>query len=398
VYLLSPVAGGASVRSPAVTATPERRGVGDVVRWAVVGTLVCLVLVGLDVRGTGATWLNLVQPGQAGPSLAVIEEDFPDVEVPAGDGLDGQQFYVMARDPLHLEEHAEHLDRPRYRWQRPLYPWLAWALHPSGGGDGLVVALLVVGVAGVLRGGVATGLLGRALGAGPWTAVLFGLLPGSYYSLRVSVADALALALAVAALALERSGRPRLAVTAGAAAVLGKEATGLVLLGWLLARPRSGTRQALVVVPALVGAAWFVAVRLLLPDAGGSVGELAAPFTGWWSAVTERWLDGDELLGMASSVSAAVAGVVVLVRDRLRHPLGPVVAVHLAFTVVVNGDVLGMDFGGTRSQMALLLFAVLELVTPGAGAAQSARTLTSPSHGAAGLVGPGAADGGSSKA
>src|ERR671919_468424 len=48
---------------------------------------------------------------------------------------------AIARDPMHLHDVADHLDRPRYRLQRPLYPLLAWLLHPGGGGMGLVLAM-----------------------------------------------------------------------------------------------------------------------------------------------------------------------------------------------------------------------------------------------------------------
>jgi hypothetical protein len=93
---------------------------------------------------------------------------------------------------------------------------------------------------------------------------------------------------------------------------------------------------------------------------------------------------------MVASVSAAVAGIAGLVHRRLGHPLAPITAIHLLFTLVCNGNVLGQDFGGTRTTMALLLFGLLLIVTPGD---QSDRIDVEPPHGATGMVGPGSSVG-----
>lgn len=364
----------------------------DSLRWAVLGTLLCVGAVFVDLSRVGGNPVSLVQPGLDGPSAAVIAEDFPEVEPADGLGLDGQQFYAMARDALHPDEVAPALDRPRYRWQRPLLAWLGWALHPTGGGVGLIWALVAVSAAGVLLGSYATSRLAVRLGGPAWAAVLFAVLPGSWYSLRVTVADALGLALATAAVALSASGRHGRAVVAGAAAVLAKEVTVLVLGGWWLAR-RTRQRLALVVVPGIAAAAWYLVLRVRIPGDEAGVTELAAPFTGWVDAVADRWIHGEELWGMVASVSAVVAAGAGLLHRGLRHPLAPATAVHLAFTVVCNGDVLGQEFGGTRSTMALLLLGLLLVVTPGA---QPVRTDDEPSQGATGIVGPGSAVGASS--
>ena len=185
------------------------------VQWALLGTLLCAGAVLFDLDRVGGNPVNLIQPGLDGPSIEVIEADFPEVEPPEGLGLDGQQFYAMARDALHPDETSTALDRPRYRWQRPLLPWLGWLLHPGGGGTGLIWALLAVSTAAVFAGSLATSRLALRLGGPAWAGVLFAVLPGSYYSLRVTVADALGLALAMVALALSASGKRGLAVLAG---------------------------------------------------------------------------------------------------------------------------------------------------------------------------------------
>src|SRR5690606_32547344 len=121
-------------------------------------------LVLVNVRVNGGNTLGLVQPGADGPAVEVFAEDFPAVELPEGLGHDGQQFYAIARNPLDVEAVSEHLDRSRHRYQRPLFPLLAWALHPSGGGYGLIAAFAVVGIASVFLVGVAAGALSTTLG------------------------------------------------------------------------------------------------------------------------------------------------------------------------------------------------------------------------------------------
>jgi hypothetical protein len=362
-----------------------------IVKLAVLATACMTVVVLWHVNHTGRTPLNVIQPGAAGPSAAVIRTDFPGTDLPSGLGLDGQQYYAMARDPIHLDVAARSLDRPAYRWQRPLYPWLARAVHPSGGGDGLIFAFVVVGIAALVAGGVAAGVLSHRLGGGIWPAAVFPLLPGAFESLRVSVSDALALALALAALALAANRRTRPAVVAAVAAVLAKETAIVVLFGWLLAK--RDRRSVAMVVAAGGGAAWWAAwLRLVLPTGGkGDVNELGFPLSGLVGAVRDHWLAGTNQLGLLATVGALVVALVTLWKRGLRHPLGPVIALQLAFVSLMNRDVLGLDFGGTRSTMPLLALGLLALATP---AVQRDRVdAVAPKHDDAGIVGPGVVSG-----
>ena len=169
---------------------------------ALAGSFAVLLLVLVDVDRFGGNPVSLVQPGSDGPSAEVFARDFPETELPDGTGHDGQQFYAIARQPMHLKEVAPDLDRPRYRLQRPLLPWLAWAVHPGGGGVGLVYAFLLVGLGALVVGGMSLGAISVTLGGRAWPALAFPLLPGGYVCLRISVADTLSVALALLAIAL----------------------------------------------------------------------------------------------------------------------------------------------------------------------------------------------------
>ncbi len=337
------------------------RGGRAIAAWALVGTVVAFILMLLDVRASGAGILRPIQAGARGPSAAIIAHDFPDLTLPDHVGLDGQQFYAIARDPWHPDQVARHLDSPRYRYQRPLFSILAWILHPTGGGPGLVYAMVLVNLLGVFGGGLALGWLSLRLRGPPWAAVVYPLLPGTLWSLFAGVADILAVTLCLVTIALFLDGRTRLATGVAVAAVLTRETTILVPLALVLAtRRRSDIPQ--VALPAVALAALMVAVRLAVPAGGHPHEGLTYPLRGLVDAIRERWLLGDELIGMAATLCALVVGTYVLARKLGPTELRWVVGLQMAFLSVCSGAVLGDDFGGTRSTLLLLSLATVILV------------------------------------
>lgn len=334
--------------APSVSGRAYRRAA-----WAAAGTVVALVLLLLDVRASGQGVLRPLRAGTEGPAAAAIAADFPQHAIPDDIGVDGQLFYAMARDPWHPEAVATNLDRPRYRYQRPLLPVLAWALHPSGGGVGLVVALVAVNLAGLFLGGLALGQLSDRAGGPEWLGLLFPLLPGALWSLLTGVADGLAVALALATIAAFLSERTRLAYIAAVAAVLTRETAILVPLALVLARRRRADLPVLV-APAVALGLLFVAVHLWVPAGGLRPESPVLPFTGLKEAVTSRWLQGRDLTGMGATVSALVVAGYVLVRRHGPAVLRWVILLQLGFLSICSAKVLGDDFGGTRSTLLLL--------------------------------------------
>ena len=339
-----------------------------IVRFAALATLCMSAYVLLHVAQSSANPLDFIQPGAEGPSADVIHTDFPNDDLPAGVGLDGQQYYAVARDPMHVRDNAAYLDRPRYRMQRPVFPLLAWALHPVGGGTGLVVAFVVVGIAALFVGCVATGALSTALGGPPWSAAFFAATPGAFWSLRVTVADALALAIALSAVAFAARSHHRRALACAVVAVLTKEVALLILIGWYLSnRTRRNGVMAVAATAAIIG--WAAILRIVLPPDGAGVNEFGLPLVGLARAASRHWLDHQELWGGATAVTALALGAFALARYRLRHPLSGIVLVLVAFASIMNSDVIGLNFGATRSMMGLLIVAALAVVTPHASPA-----------------------------
>jgi hypothetical protein len=336
-----------------------------VVRAALVGTVLVATLVLADLSRTGGHPLGLIQPGSESLTTPVLAEDFPDVDIPGGQGLDGQITYTIARDPFRVESTAEHLGRPRYRLQRPLLPWVAGVVQPGRGGESLIWSLFAVGLLAVAAGAWAMGDLAQRWGGSPWLGLAFPLLPGTYMALRVTTSDAVGVGLALLAVALAARNRTTAAVGVGVLAVLAKEPTWLVLAGWALAH-RTPRHVAVAAVPALVGGSWMLALRLLVPGSESLNGDIGAPGAGLFVAARDIWLDGRELWGLASTVAALLLAVLALRRSGLRHPLGWAVAVNLAFLLVAGPNPLGTSFGGTRTALALTAVALITLATPSA--------------------------------
>ncbi|MGE0881231.1 MAG: hypothetical protein AB7L13_12570 [Acidimicrobiia bacterium] len=330
-----------------------------VVRFAAISACLMTMTLALSVQRHSHNPLDLVQPGTTGPSADVFRRDFPDASLIEGIGHDGQQFYAIARQPMHWKQVAVSTDRPRYRLQRPLYPWLAWALHPTGGGLGLVYALVAVNALAMFGGGVATGLLSFRLGGRAELALIFPLIPGVFVSSRLSVADGLALALLTAALAATLSPRPSGRIGAalfGVASALAKES----MIPMLLARR---WRSAIPAIFAMVGLS--VALRLVFTEVGAGVQELTFPFRGLLESASKLWIHGHELFAMASVVSALVLGVVALTkRDRRSSPLWWPIATQVAFVPLLGVDVLGLNLNGSRATAPLLLLSIVALATP----------------------------------
>lgn len=333
-----------------------------IVAWAVLGTVLAVSIVLLDVARNSDTVGGLIHTGPSGPAAALMRLDFPDEAQFANGEHDGPMVYAIARAPMHLSEVAESLDRPRYRLQHPLLPWLGWLGHPSGGGRGLEASLFVVGVLALFGGAVAIGALSTSLGGAPWLAVCFPLLPGSFMSLRITVADALGMALVLGAVTLYLRGHTWVAVVIATAAVFAKEPALLTLAGVALWR-RNREAIAFVAVPLAAMLGWALWLRSQVPSGTTEVIEFTAPFRGW-VGTAQLWFTGNSTLAIPTVIAALVVTALALIRRRPSHPLYWAVLLNLAFLALLDRDVIGLDRNGTRMTLPLLSLAIVALATP----------------------------------
>lgn len=146
------------------------------------------------------------------------------------EGYDGQFAYYIARDPLGGHRYC---DVPAYRYQRILYPLLAWGMalgRPEGVGWTLVV-LNVIALAG---GTYFTERLLVARGASRWYALAYGLYGGLLAGLRLDLTEPLAYGFVQAGLWAWDRKRSRPAALLLALSALAKETALVATAGLLL--------------------------------------------------------------------------------------------------------------------------------------------------------------------
>jgi hypothetical protein len=189
---------------------------------------------------TLAVWALLVfgKFGGNPTGLARIGEQFPAnphyaredlLLLPGKRGNDGQQFLVLAADPLQLHPAtAQAVDNPIYRGKRILYPLLTWL-----GGLGQTRWIRwTLGLLNVIAMALAAGLVAqwaRLEQRDPRWGLAVLALPGTWITLTLSTADLLATTLLLAAAVAWRQGQLGRLSAALAAALLTRETA---LLAW----------------------------------------------------------------------------------------------------------------------------------------------------------------------
>ena len=338
--------------------------------WTLLGVAASVVLVLGNLAQTEDQLGALVDTSTEDVAAPIFAAELGPTAMRAGGAHDGHYFYLIARAPMHAEASTPYLDRPGYRLGRPLFPWLAWSLHPTGGGWGLVGAMFAVGVAGLIIGGLGTGALSLTLGGGAWPAAVFPVAFGSMLSLRISVPDQLATALAICAIAALYRRRLLFAAVLAVAAVLTKESVLLIFVGALIAR-RDRPSLMLVGASGLAFVGWQGWLRWTLPDFGLPNDEVGVPFNGLLQAV-RLWSDGIEPVGALVLVATIAFVGYVLVRRGLRHPLAWIVVSQLAFLSLLSPSVLTPERNVSRVLIPVTALAAVMLATP-AGAAVARR-------------------------
>jgi hypothetical protein len=208
----------------------------------------------------------------------------PELRVEHGVGYDGQWFFYIAHDPfLRAPDPETFLDLPAYRYARILYPLLAWMLA-LGQPAALPWSLLAVNYLAALVGTVACIDLLRQLGASRWLALAYAFSPPVLIGVTASLAEPTALALAVAGIALALRGRHWPAGIVLALAVLAREPSILLPVGFgLYALARLDWRRAVAyLLPLAAPIAWhlWIWVKVGVLPSAQSPSNFGIPFGG----------------------------------------------------------------------------------------------------------------------
>ncbi len=227
---------------------------------------------------------NPTGPIRIGSLLPAHQFWTDNVIVQPGVGYDGQWFFYIAHDPLLRAPDPEtYLDQPAYRYARILYPTLAWALA-FGQPAALPWSLFAVNLLAVLGGTVACVDILRQLQVNRWLAIGYAFSPPVIIGVSATLAEPVALALVVAGVALALRSRHWLAGALLTLAVLAREPSLLVPLGFgLYALARLDWRRcAAYLLPLGVPIAWHLSIlaRLGSLPSSQSPPNFGVPFGG----------------------------------------------------------------------------------------------------------------------
>lgn len=303
----------------------------------------------------------------------------PDLQVTLIEGHDGQYFWLLAHDPL-LSRSGPWLDRldtPFYRSQRILYPALVapWLL---GGEWSLLYGMVITNLVVVFLGALVTANLCRDLGVTTLGGLAFTLNIAVLVSVLFDLTDALMILLLVAmALALVRN-RPVLAVVAGGAAGLSKEAAVPVVIalvfGWWFERRSDGDREVRARTAIAVGVAsvvpwalWTAYARLRVGDlVGVGRGRIAVgpvPLAGILETMRDGWLPEGRYDDLVVGLVALAISVAIIVRVARRRTMLMWAALPVALSMLVAGpQVYNSGQDPLRVVGAAITFVVIDLL------------------------------------
>jgi len=245
--------------------------------------------------------------------------------VQPGVGYDGQWFFNLAHDPfLRASDPEAFLDAPAYRYARILFPFMAWLLA-LGQPVAIPWAMLAVNLLAVLAGTMACVDLVRMFGASRWFALGFAFSPPMLIGVTAMLAEPLSFALVAAGVALAVRRRHWTAGIVLALAVLAREPSILVPVGFgLYALARWDWRRgAAYLLPLAAPVGWhlLILVRLGSLPSAQSPTNFGVPFggmyyrlgllLGWHPPLLGEPVPGGNVLGEAAIIATSAAIVVI---------------------------------------------------------------------------------------
>ncbi|MDH3498955.1 MAG: hypothetical protein OEM97_02435 [Acidimicrobiia bacterium] len=288
-----------------------------------------------------------------------IEAELGPVPLAAGDGHDGQFFFVSARDPLALNDQWTTSYRS-YRHRRIAYPLVA-GLGGMLSPDATVIGLAVVPILGLTLAAAAAVLLARSEQREIAVAAVLAN-PGLWLSASLAIGDAIALGAGLAGLASLRHGRLRTAIGLLVVAAFAKETYltfAFASAAWLVTRRRNGAAIAALGIPTALMGAWLIWLNSRIAADGLGLAAFDWPFVGVLEAA-HGW-SGGSLALIIVTLSGLLIGVVGAARSSstlLRLTLAPwiLIAAVSSETVWRDGN------NATRVLAPLLTVGILSLV------------------------------------
>jgi len=292
-------------------------------------------------------------------------------------GYDGVYFYRLALAPFSDQATAFGitLDSPAYRQQRILYPLIAWGL--SGGKPSRVPAALIgINLFGLAVIAVLGAMLARRAGRHPLLGLALAFYPGFVFSLARDLSEITATAFVLGGLVLWQRSRLVISGLVFSLAVLARETTLFVPLGFALGTCFEADRRRRDALVLLIPAAVYVGWQLWLWSRWGALpAERATIVFGPPFAGLERFLAtyippqaNVEIAYLASA--AYLAGLIALTGYAVRwsqanRPLLAAWSIYGGLATTLSWPVWIEDIGFLRATTELaILSLVLLMISP----------------------------------
>ena len=285
----------------------------------------------------------------------------PQIPVLADAGYDSQFYWAIAQDPFMRDSRVlKSLDATAYRYQRILFPLIAW-LTP-GSVPSLAYRLWALAGAAWLAGLYAMYRLARGIPASaPAAMMLYAVSPGLAFAVLHPLPDVWATTLSLLGLLAWTRRRHGWAAVLFALAGLAKETTVLVpaalILPSLGRRQLGSTRNLLLCAAIVPAAAWQIILRLRLGvwPMDQSVNNLALPFAGLLKVGFDVLLTERGVIDFLVAVEIATLAVYTL--TRIGWPGSDLEAVlwGQACLMLVAGSAV-MEGIGSSSRASILFF------------------------------------------
>lgn len=221
--------GKARGRAPEEAVTPKRYSRFHVIAVVLISLALYAAFVGIGIRNSlGGQFDQYLQPGAkyAAPDSLRAHGFSAKIYTPSeSSGWDGQFYYYMANDPLILSDTPDHIDWPRYRYQRIGVPLIAYAASRLAGQDWVSPGMYFsVTLALMAIAAYALAMFAASAGAPPYWALLWSLGGASLYTVSFGFIDGAADALLILAMLAHLSKRKWSYVALMSLAILAREA------------------------------------------------------------------------------------------------------------------------------------------------------------------------------
>ena len=257
---------------------------------------------------------------------------------------DGYFSYFIARWGFDVEKISPLMDSvgSSYRYQRIIYPFVAYLL--SAGGDPLLSPffLVVLNIFSILIGTYFMSLLLNNMGTNPWYSLVYGLYGGQFLGLMTSLTEPLAYLFVVAGIYFWSKDKLLWSTFSFSVAILTKEVAILFVIAFCIhyGLEKNWKKAVVIAASAVPYTIWQVFLAMWLGAPGFSSGQsFEFPLWGWLSGIFESpesfYLLAIALIPMSylPMILLGTRATIDFLFQKIWHPYVLIILIHVGFMV-----------------------------------------------------------------